>query len=50
MIMLSVFNSYEREAEDWSRVIKAADERFELVKLTPAPESLIAVLEIAWRD
>jgi len=49
MIMLSVFNSYEREAEDWSRVIKEADERFDLIKLTPAPESLIAVLEVTWK-
>ena len=48
MIMLSTHNSYEREAEDWIRIFKEADERFGPVKITPVPGALLAVLEIEW--
>ena len=49
MIMLSAFNSYEREAEDWKQVVREADERFGPVKFTTIDGALLTILEIEWQ-
>ena len=48
MIMLTVFNSYEREEDDWKRLFREADARFGEVKITNLPGALIAVIEVVW--
>ena len=53
MIMLSAFNSYEREREDWVRVFREADERFGQIKFYDEEDgdgggSLMGVLEAVW--
>lgn len=48
MIMLAAFNAYERELEDWERIVKEADQRFGPVKYTQVPGALLAVLEVEW--
>ena len=48
MIMLTAFNSYEREQEDWKRVFREADPRFGKVNITNLPGSLFAVIEVVW--
>lgn len=48
MIMLSAFNSYERERDDWERVFRETDARFSELKITNLPGSLLAVIEVVW--
>ena len=53
MIMLSAFNSYEREREDWVRVFREADARFGEVRFLDdeggdGGGSLMGVLEAVW--
>ena len=46
--MLSAFNSYEREKEDWRRIFKEADSRFGPVQFTEVEGTLLGLLEIRW--
>jgi len=48
MIMLSAFNSYEREPEDWERVFREADPRFGKVKIMKVPGSALDLIEAIW--
>ena len=48
MIMLSAFNSYERERADWERVFRNADERFGKVSFRLLDSSLMEVIEVVW--
>jgi hypothetical protein len=48
MIMLSAFNGYEREPEDWERVFREADSRFGDVKIMKVPGSALDLIEARW--
>jgi len=48
MIMLAAFNAYERELEDWQRILKDADPRFGCIKYTQQIGALLGVLEVEW--
>ena len=48
LVMLSNCNSYEREIEDWERIVKQADSRFHLVRVTPFLKTSTAVVELKW--
>ena len=48
MIMLSAFNSYEREKEDWERIFREADKRFGKVSFEIMESSLMGVIEVVW--
>lgn len=50
MIMLSAFNSYEREREDWKRVFTDADARFGEAKITNVEGSLLGLIEAVWEE
>ncbi|KAF7945255.1 hypothetical protein EAE96_010033 [Botrytis aclada] len=50
MIMLSMHNSREREAEEWQDIFREADPRFGVLKIwTPAGASL-AIIEAVWQE
>ena len=46
--MLTFFGSHERTVEEWSKLLLAADSRFELVSINKAPDKPNTILEIAW--
>lgn len=48
MVMLSAFNSYERERDDWERVFRETDAQFGKLSITNMPGSLLAVIEVVW--
>ncbi|GAM41030.1 O-methyltransferase [Talaromyces pinophilus] len=48
MYMLGLLNSRERTAEDWSALLKGADERFQLTTIHQPPQSALAIVEVTW--
>lgn len=46
--MLVLFNSNERSLEDWKRLIKCADERFEVVNVSSVPGALWSLIEVVF--
>jgi hypothetical protein len=50
MIMFSLFNSHEREADDWSALFKAADARFGDVKVWVPEGSKLGIVESVWQE
>ncbi|PYH47130.1 S-adenosyl-L-methionine-dependent methyltransferase, partial [Aspergillus saccharolyticus JOP 1030-1] len=48
MGMFSLFNSYERDIEDWTRLFRAADTRFQLLGYNYIPGSELALIESYW--
>lgn len=47
--MMAMFNARERPAESYRGIFRAADERFEVVRIKADPLSFIAVVEAVWR-
>ncbi|KAF1733900.1 O-methyltransferase bik3 [Beauveria bassiana] len=47
--MMALFNAEERPAEAWRGIFKAADERFDIVRLEANPLSFFVVIEAVWR-
>lgn len=48
MIVLSLFNSREREMEDWVMLFRQADERYIDVKAWVPEGSSLAIVEALW--
>ncbi len=47
--MMALFNAEERPAQAWRAIFKAADERFDLVRLEANPLAFFVVIEAVWR-
>ncbi|KAK3181516.1 hypothetical protein K4F52_007226 [Lecanicillium sp. MT-2017a] len=47
--MMALFNAEERPAEAWRAIFKAADERFDIVRLEANPLTFFVVIEAVWR-
>ena len=48
MIMLSLFNSRERDEADWRMLFHQADERFKDIKLWVPEGATMAIIEAIW--
>ena len=49
MIMMSLFNSRDREAEDWHMLFQQADTRFGEPKIWVPEGATLAIIEVVWR-
>ncbi|KAJ3561212.1 hypothetical protein NPX13_g9040 [Xylaria arbuscula] len=47
--MMAMFNAKERPAESYRGILKAADERFDVVNIKANPLTFFAVIEAVWR-
>lgn len=48
MIMFSLFNSHERDADDWATLFQAADPRFGKPKVWIPEGSNLGIIEAVW--
>ena len=48
LAMLELFNSKERDADEWSGLLREADERFKLVGIKRPLRSKLSFIEIMW--
>ena len=48
MLMMSLFNSREREEGDWTHLIQDADPRFRIVGARKPQEGTMGVIEVVW--
>lgn len=46
--MLELFNSKEREADEWRKLLENADQRFHLVGINVPPGSKLSFVEARW--
>ena len=49
MVMLSFFNSRERERDDWERVCQEVDPRFKFVNAWVPEGSALGMIEAVWQ-
>ncbi len=49
MVMLSFFNSRERERDDWKRVCQEVDPRFKFVNAWVPEGSALGMIEAVWQ-
>lgn len=42
------FNSKERDAEEWTNLLAAADSRYKISRISCSPGSILAVIEVEW--
>lgn len=49
MRMMALFSAKERPVEAWSELFRAADERFDVIRVKANPMSFIVVIEAVWR-
>lgn len=49
MIMLSLYNSREREKEVWERLFREADTRFREIKIWVPDGATLAIIEAVWQ-
>ena len=47
--MLQLFNSREREPEDWTNLFNLADKRFTVVDIKRPPGSKLSFVEVIWK-
>ena len=50
MVMLSFFNSRERERDDWERICQEVDPRFKFVNAWVPEGSALGIIEAVWQD
>lgn len=50
MAMMAFFNSKERRLEDWVKLLKQADNRFQVANVSVTPGALWSVMEIVVRE
>lgn len=48
MTMLTLFNSKERDADDWKLVFEKADVRFKKIKIWVPKKATMAIIEATW--
>ena len=48
--MLSLFNSRERDANDWRMIILDADVRFQDIKIWTPDGASLAIIEATWKN
>lgn len=48
LIMLSLFNERDYEAEDWRKIFREADSRFTDIKISVPQGSQLAIVEAVW--
>lgn len=48
MIMLSLYNSREREKDDWEMLFREADTRFKHVKMWVPEGAMLGIVEATW--
>jgi len=48
MIMLSLYNSREREKEVWERLFREADARFKDIRIWVPDGATLAIIEAVW--
>lgn len=48
--MASVFNSRERTADEWEKLLAAADPRFVMLKVIRPKGSALQIIEVVWED
>ncbi|RAL07811.1 S-adenosyl-L-methionine-dependent methyltransferase [Aspergillus homomorphus CBS 101889] len=46
--MISMFNSYERDLDDWTRLFQKADPRFQFVDIQHITGTEMALIEVKW--
>lgn len=49
MNMLSLFNSRERDSDDWHRLFSNADRRFVLESISKPSGSNLSVVSVVWK-
>jgi hypothetical protein len=49
MIMFSLFNSRERDADDWDHLFRSADTRYGQVKAWVPEGSRLGIVEAVWQ-
>lgn len=49
MVMLSFFNSRERERDDWERVCREVDSRFKFVNAWVPEGAALGIIEAVWQ-
>lgn len=49
MVMLSFFNSHERERDDWERVCQEVDQRFKFVDAWVPEGAALGIIEAVWQ-
>lgn len=47
--MMALFNAEERPVDAWKKIFKAADERFDIVRVKADPLTFMVVMEVEWR-
>lgn len=48
LAMMALFNSEERTREQWTDLIKRADQRFVIESVTPMPPGPLALIVVVW--
>jgi hypothetical protein len=48
LAMISLFNSYERDTDDWHDLFIQADPRFRLVSIHEVKDSYRCLIEVVW--
>jgi hypothetical protein len=46
--MTTLFNAWERDAEEWEELFAKADRGFEFVGINQPPDSALALIEVRW--
>lgn len=50
MSQLELFNSHERQLDEWQALFRNADSRFKFVEVHTPPLSTQAVIEVTWDE
>lgn len=50
MNMLSLFNSRERDVDDWKRLLAEADARFRWERVLQPEGSNLSMIEVSWQS
>ena len=48
--MKYLFNSKERDADEWVKLFGEADPRFGAVKIRSRPQSMLSIIEATWNE
>ena len=48
--MMAMQNAMERDAGEWAALLQEADSRFEIRAVRTAPNSMLALIEVVWKE